>query len=141
MFRPSLLTTALCAVCLGVGVSDSVRAQQADSVAPTPSPEAIAAGQKLYQGQGGCTACHGENGVGAADGPSLVDGPWTQGDGSFAWLLHMTRHAGWGMRGRDGEPQRMRGPTTLDSAQVQRVTEYVYSISRAKPPATAPRTP
>jgi len=29
----------------------------------------------------------------------------------------------------------MRGPTVLDSAQVHRVTDYVFSISRRKPAA------
>jgi hypothetical protein len=55
------------------------------------------------------------------------------GDGGFPWLLHMTRHAGWGARGRDGDPRPMRGPGVLDSAEVRRVAGYVFSISRQKP--------
>jgi hypothetical protein len=46
----------------------------------------------------------------------------------------MTQHGGWGSTGRDGDPQRMRGPTVLDSAQVRLVAGYVFSISREKTP-------
>ncbi|HEU5169924.1 MAG TPA: cytochrome c [Gemmatimonadales bacterium] len=93
---------------------------------------AIEQGQALYYGRGDCSDCHGDAGAGSAEGPSLVTGAWDVGDGTYAWLVHMTRHAGWGTRGRAGEPQRMRGPTVLDSAEVRQVAAYVWSISRGK---------
>ena len=108
-----------------LAAQDSASAQSIDSAR-------IAVGQRLYQGRGGCVPCHGEHGEGTAEGPSLVAGPWKLGGGSLPWLLHMTRHAGWGTRSRDGDPRPMRGPTVLDSAQVRRVAEYVFSISRRK---------
>jgi mono/diheme cytochrome c family protein len=92
----------------------------------------IAAGKLLYGGSGQCAACHGANGEGTPEGPSLIAGHWEVADGSFASLLHVARHAGWGSRSRDGDPQPMRGPTMLDSAEVRRVAAYVYSISRQK---------
>jgi mono/diheme cytochrome c family protein len=110
-----------------------VQAQQ--PATPQFNKATLAAGESLYHGVGGCVPCHGPKGAGTVDGPSLTDEPWTLGDGSFEWLLHITRHAGWGARGRDGEPQRMRGPTVLDSTQVRRVAAYVFSISRSKAPA------
>jgi mono/diheme cytochrome c family protein len=100
-----------------------------------------ATGRQLYHGTGGCQSCHGEAGIGTPDGPSLVSGTWELGDGSFDWLLHMTRHAGWGMRGRGDEPRPMRGPTVLDSTQVRQVATYVWAISRGRRPAPPPKTP
>jgi len=95
----------------------------------------IAAGRLLYQGRGACVPCHGELAEGTPEGPSLIAGPWMLGDGSFPWLLHITRHAGWGTRSREGDPRPMRGPTVLDSAEVRWVAAYVFSISRRKPQA------
>jgi mono/diheme cytochrome c family protein len=115
-----------------LGTARPVGAQDTASVHAGVDSASIAAGRQLYEGRGACVPCHGEGGEGTPDGPSLIAGPWTLGDGSFAWLQHITRHAGWGARSRDGEPQRMRGPTVLDSAQVRQVAAYVFSISRAK---------
>lgn len=111
---------------------------------PTPGPAgvtdtAIAAGAALYRGAGGCAGCHGDDGIGTDEGPSLVAGTWEHGDGGYTWLIHMTRHAGWGARTRDADPRPMRGPTVLDSAQVSQVAAYVWSISRAKRPAPTGR--
>jgi len=115
-----------------LGVAHPVAAQDTTSVLPGLDSASIAGGQRLYQGLGGCVPCHGEGGEGTPDGPSLIAAPWTLGDGSFSWLLHLTRHAGWGTRGREGDPRPMRGPTVLDSAGVRLVAAYVFSISRQK---------
>jgi mono/diheme cytochrome c family protein len=114
--------------------------QPADST-PDLSPAVVASGDSLFHGVGDCAQCHGDKGVGTPEGPSLTAEPWTLGDGSFPWLLHITRHAGWGMRTRGDEPRPMRGPTVLDSAQVRLVADYVFSISRAKAPATGAHGP
>jgi mono/diheme cytochrome c family protein len=95
-------------------------------------------GLSLYHGKGACAPCHGELGVGAADGPGLLTGRWKLGSGSYEWLRHITRHAGWGARSRAGEPQPMRGPTVLDSAEVSAVAAYVWSISRGRAAASPP---
>lgn len=129
------------ALLLGAALAATAPIQAQQPGTPQFSKATIAAGESLYYGAGGCAECHGPNGAGTPDGPSLSAEPWTLGDGSFEWLLHITRHAGWGARGRDGEPQRMRGPTALDSMQVRRVAAYVYSISRAKAPASGKSGP
>jgi mono/diheme cytochrome c family protein len=96
----------------------------------------IAAGRDLFHGVGGCNTCHGERGAGSDEAPALLGGArWERGNGDFDWLVHMTQHAGWGMRGRGDDARPMRGPTGLESAQVHRVAAYVWSISREKPPA------
>jgi mono/diheme cytochrome c family protein len=100
-----------------------------------------AAGNQLFHGLGDCSDCHGEGGVGTSDGPPLVSGTWKLGDGSYEWLLQMTRHAGWGVRDRGGDPQAMRGPTVLDSVQVSQVARYVYAISRDRKSRSEPGGP
>lgn len=114
----------------------TVAACHAAQVSPGPPPGAteqeVMAGRDLYHGLGGCATCHGDAGVGTAEGPELVGGTWQLGDGSLPWLEHMTRHGGLGARSRDDDPQAMRGPTALDSAQVRRVAIYVWSISRGR---------
>ncbi|HEX6105840.1 MAG TPA: cytochrome c [Gemmatimonadales bacterium] len=116
--------------------------QTTRTAAAGPTPQAteqdVAAGRELYHGLGACAGCHGENGVGTPDGPELVGGVWEQGDGSMEWLVHMTRHGGLGVRSRSGDPQAMRGPTVLDSAQVRQVAAYVWSISRDRRAPAAP---
>jgi len=114
----------------------SLRGQQPAEPAPNLSPAQVATGDSLFHGVGGCAACHGDKGVGTPDGPSLRSEPWKLGDGSFGWLVHISRHAGWGQRGRGDDPQPMRGPTVLDSTQVRLVAGYVFSISREKAPAS-----
>jgi mono/diheme cytochrome c family protein len=121
---------------IGMVLAAVARPLAAQDTPPVPAgvdSASIAAGRLLYQGRGGCVPCHGEQAEGTPDGPSLIAEPWTLGDGSFPWLLHITRHAGWGTRGRDGDPRPMRGPTVLDSAEVRRAAAYVFSISRRKP--------
>lgn len=141
MPRIHLATAALLTLTASLGLAASVRAQEPTAAPPHFSKATLKEGRSLYHGAGACAACHGENGVGTPEGPSLTTDPWTLGDGSYTWLLHLTRHAGWGATGRGGDPQRMRGPTTLDPDQIRRVTAYVFSISRAKPPAPTPTSP
>jgi mono/diheme cytochrome c family protein len=89
-------------------------------------------GLRLYHGKGACAPCHGDLGVGTADGPLLIAGQWKLGPGTFVWLRHMTRHAGWGATSRSGDPQPMRGPTVMDSTEIDAVSAYVWNISRGR---------
>ena len=100
--------------------------------------EQVEHGLRLYHGKGACAPCHGELGMGTADGPMLLTGRWKLGSGSIDWLRHITRHAGWGATSRAGDPQPMRGPTVLDSAEVSAVAAYVWSISRGRAVASPP---
>lgn len=97
--------------------------------------ERVQQGMQLYQTKGACTACHGDLGVGTPDGPALLTGRWKLGSGSYEWLCHIVRHAGWGATSPSADPQAMRGPTVLDSTEVALVAAYVWSISRGRAPA------
>jgi len=131
-------STAVLASLLALSTAGPAEGQEPTAVPSGVTDTAIAAGRALYDGSGGCRDCHGEGGVGTAEGPGLATGRWKLGDGGYAWLVHMTRHAGWGARTPSGDPQPMRGPTVLDSAQVAQVAAYVWSISRDKLPAPPP---
>jgi mono/diheme cytochrome c family protein len=112
----------------------------AQEVAPAAgvTVERVEQGLRLYHTKGACAICHGELGVGTDDGPGLLTGRWKLGSGSYEWLCHITRHAGWGATSRAGDPQPMRGPTVLDSAEVSAVAAYVWSISRGRAAASPP---
>lgn len=51
------------------------------------TPEMIAAGRRIYEGAGGCAACHGADLGGGPIAPSLKDDRWRSGDGSLAAIL------------------------------------------------------
>ena len=109
----------------------------------TPRPAGVTnarirTGDGIYHGVGNCAGCHGMKGEGTPDGATLIMGQWKLGDGSYEWLVHITRHAGVGARGPAGDPAPMRGPTQLNAAQVEAVAAYVWSISRAMKPAATP---
>ena len=129
---PAIATLALLAA------APPVEGQQPDTVRPAAVTDArIAAGDTLYHGAGGCAGCHGQRGVGTADGPGLVSGTWRRGPGTYEWLVHFSQHAGPGSRSPDADPSAMRGPGTLDSTQVRAVAAYVWAISRKMLPGPA----
>jgi mono/diheme cytochrome c family protein len=129
MMRALGLTLAVALLTWGTA---PLRAQEPPGLPPGVTAADTAAGNELFHGVGSCDDCHGAAGVGTADGLTLVEGQWKLGDGSFDWLVHMTRHGGLGVRDRGGDPQAMRGPTALDSVQVRQVAGYVWAISRAR---------
>jgi mono/diheme cytochrome c family protein len=130
--------TALLSTVLLAGGIGNAAAQDTLPLPPDARAAYIAAGRDLFHGVGGCNTCHGQRGAGSDEAPALRGGArWELGTGDYDWLVHMTQHAGWGMRGRGDDARPMRGPTGLDSAQVRRVAAYVWSISREKPPAAA----
>jgi hypothetical protein len=140
--RAELMGTRVLLVNIALAVA-AIRGQVACQE-PTPKPTGVT-GSTVTAGHALCIV-----GVAAApsvkgkwDGharrPSPASGGWQLGDGSYDLLVHMTQHGGWGTRTPDGEPQRMRGPTVLGSAEVRHVAAYVWSISRSRVPAAASR--
>ena len=110
--------------------------------APAPSgpvmpagvtPASIAMGDSIFNA-GACQRCHGQKGIGAQNGPSLVAGPWLQSTGKYEEIVatittgvprtalkDQTRRFPMNPRG---------GPMNLNDDQVKAVAAYVYSISR-----------
>ena len=116
---------------LGLLVSSPAAGQEV-TTPPGVTVEQVRVGFDLYHGKGACVQCHGDLGVGTPDGPPLIAGQWKLGPGTVDWLVHITRHAGWGATSRAGDPLPMRGPTVLDSAEVRAVASYVWSVSRGR---------
>jgi mono/diheme cytochrome c family protein len=112
--------------------------------APAPSgpvlpaavtPANIALGDSIYH-SGSCQRCHGQKGVGAQNGPSLVTGPWIHSDGAFDAIVATITNGVPRTSIKDTTrrfPMNPRGgPMNLSDAQVQAVAAYVYTISRDK---------
>jgi len=127
------------AACGGSAGSGSAGAP-APSAPPRPAavtPANIALGDSLFNTNNApCQRCHGQKGVGATNGPSLVAGPWLHSTGSFDEIVSTittgvprtsikdaTRRFQMNPRG---------GPMNLTDAQVQAIAAYVWSISRDK---------
>jgi len=117
---------------LAVGCMLPVRLAGQVTVPPKVTVERVAEGLNLYHGKGQCDACHGALGVGTDEGPSLLTGAWKLGPGDYPWLVHITRHAGWGSVSRGGDPAPMRGPTVLNPDEIDAVAAYVWNISRGR---------
>lgn len=136
--RPSFLLAAVVLAAACAGGSTASTGGGAPAAARGPSPEelaSIARGDSLFNG-GGCQRCHGQKGVGAQNGPSLITGPWIHVDGSEAAIATIITNGVPREAISDSTrrfPMRARGgPMNLTDAQVTDVARYVVSISRAK---------
>lgn len=140
--RRSLIAASLLASVVAAGCSKATGTEAA--AAPVPSAPAvpaavtaaaIATGDSIFHA-GSCQRCHGQKGIGAQNGPSLVAGAWLHSPGTFndlvatitngvprASLKDQTRRFPMNPRG---------GPMNLTDDQVKSVAAYVYSISRSK---------
>lgn len=129
----------LLAACGGAaGTSGASSAGAAPAAVRGPSAEelaAIARGDSLFN-TGACQRCHGQKGVGAQNGPSLVNGPWLHVDGSPSQIAALIINGVPREAITDSTrrfPMRARGgPMNLTDAQAQDLAAYVVSISRAK---------
>lgn len=69
------MARAFLALGLALVIGCSARQQSGEAVQP---PNAVLAdttpGNQLFHGVGDCSDCHGDQGVGTPEGPSLVDG-------------------------------------------------------------------
>lgn len=133
---PVVLLLAACGG--GAASTAGTSAGAAPAAARGPSPEqlaSIARGDSLFNA-GACQRCHGQKGVGAQNGPSLVSGPWLHVDGTQAQIAALI------VRGVPREaitdttrrfPMRPRGgPMNVTDEQAQDLAAYIVSISRSK---------
>jgi mono/diheme cytochrome c family protein len=85
---------------------------------------------------GACQRCHGQKGVGANNGPSLVAGPWLHHTGKYEEIVGTITNGIPATEIKEAShrfPMRPRGgPMNLDDDQVKAVAAYVWSISREK---------
>ena len=107
-------------------VPDTSRGAAPDST--MLSPPMIAAGRKLFHGQGTCSSCHGDKLQGGPVAPALTGPGWRHITGSYDAILDRVDN---GLPGTLMVPH----PGGITEAQVFLVATYVYAVSRglAKP--------
>ena len=111
-------------------------------IAATPSqekravadPAQIARGDSIYHGKLGgavCAVCHGQNAKGMPGmGPDLTDKVWLHGDGTPEFIARIIR-TGVSKPRQSAAVMPPFGGTPLDSAKVEAVAAYVYSLGVA----------
>jgi mono/diheme cytochrome c family protein len=91
----------------------------------------VAVGDRIFHGEvadGTCAGCHGSDGKGSPQAPSLVEGDWYFGDGSFK-AIAQTVADGVPRPRNYSEPMPPRGGAPLSDGQVNAVAAYVWAIS------------
>ncbi len=95
------------------------------------SPEMIALGARVFQGQVGgasCTGCHGANATGSPLGPDLTKNKWMWSDGSFAGILKVITE-GVPKPKQFRSPMPPMGGAQLSDTQASALAAYVWGLS------------
>lgn len=130
-----VVAAVLFAACSGSSGAASAPAPSAPARPAAVTAANIALGDSLFN-SGPCQRCHGQKGIGAQNGPSLVTGPWLHSAGTFdeiaATITNGVPRASIKDPARRFQMNPRGGPMNLTDAQVQAVAAYVWSISRDK---------
>jgi mono/diheme cytochrome c family protein len=104
-------------------------------VPPGASPDQVALGERIFEGQadgGTCAGCHGTNGEGTAMGSDLKSGKWLWGNGSVQAITQTIVHGVPKPKEHTGVMPPM-GGTQLSQADLAAVADYVWAIGHQKP--------
>jgi glucose/arabinose dehydrogenase/mono/diheme cytochrome c family protein len=111
---------------------DAGRADTASLPVPSgASKDEVALGDRIFHGEvadGTCAGCHGSDAKGSPQAPSLVDGNWYFGDGSFK-AIAKTVADGVPRPRNYSDPMPPKGGAQLSEQQVAAVSAYVWAIS------------
>jgi len=110
-------------------------AQQAPTRPAEVTDSAVARGAQVFRGSANCVACHGARGEGTTDGPSLADGVWLRGRGTYRELLEQVVHGTSRKESATGVPMPMRGWSGINDDDVRAVAAFVWALSRGAAPA------
>jgi glucose/arabinose dehydrogenase/mono/diheme cytochrome c family protein len=91
----------------------------------------VALGDRIFHGEvadGTCAGCHGSDAKGSPQAPSLVNGNWNFGDGSFK-AIAQTITTGVQRPHNYSEPMPAKGGAPLSDTDVTAVAAYVWAIS------------
>jgi cytochrome c oxidase cbb3-type subunit 3 len=89
----------------------------------------VAAGKKVFLGEGLCLACHGENGKGLV-GPDLTDDTWLHRTGSYEDIIHQIKTGTDASQSKSGQIMPPLGGSGISETKVRAVAAYVWSLSR-----------
>jgi mono/diheme cytochrome c family protein len=131
---PTPMTTAAASGEPGPPEGTHPEAGRADTTAP-PVPsgatkEEVALGDRIFHGEvagGTCTGCHGSDGNGSPQGPSLVNGHWLVGDGSLQSITNIIAD-GIPKPRNYSVPMPPKGGAPLSNSDVAAVAAYVWAI-------------
>ena len=96
---------------------------------PEVTDSAVAAGRRIFQGVGGCYACHGMEGGGTDSGAPLAQGVWMHGADTWRAIRSRVLHGIPRDESTRGTTMPIRGMSELTDAQVDAVASYVWVIS------------
>ena len=112
--------------------ADTTAAPQTGAPAcPDISPALVAAGRKIFSGQGSCFACHGMDAHGSAMAPNLADSTWLNIDGSYAAIADLVR-SGVPHPKKFPAPMPPMGGAQLSADQICAVAAYVHGLGGGK---------
>ena len=79
-----------------------------------------------------CVACHGVDGRGTVDGPSLADSLWLRGRGTYEEILQRVTHGVARRESATGRPMPMRGWSPVSDDEVRAVAAYVWWLAHGR---------
>lgn len=118
----TLAFTPLLAVSIVFGQSTTTRP-------PEVTDSAVAEGRRIFQGVGGCSACHGMEGGGTDSGAPLAQGVWMHGADTWRAIRSRVLHGIPRDESTRGTTMPIRGMSELTDAQVDAVASYVWVLS------------
>jgi mono/diheme cytochrome c family protein len=118
--------TLVLVLALGMITSPSAAGQDRPAAV---TDSVIEVGSMVFHERGGCADCHGRRGEGSEAGPSLRDGEWRSGSGTYEEILEQVVHGKPRTETETGEPMPMRGVSGLSDRDVRAVAAYVWAIS------------
>ena len=99
-------------------------------IPPGASPDQVALGERIFEGQadgGTCAGCHGTNGAGTGMGSDLTSGKWLWGNGSLHAITRAIVRGVPKPKQHTGVMPPM-GGTQLSQADLAAVAAYVWAI-------------
>ena len=103
-------------------------------VPPGASPDQVALGERIFEGQavgGTCAGCHGTDGKGTAVGSDLTSGKWLWGNGSVQAITRTIARGVPKPKNHTGAMPPM-GGVQLSKADLAAVADYVWAIGHSK---------
>ncbi|MDB4908788.1 MAG: hypothetical protein JWO05_3572 [Gemmatimonadetes bacterium] len=140
VFAASCSVVVLVAACQRAVSTGSPSPAASAAVAAAPAMPAgvtqasIDEGHTAFNGAS-CKRCHGLDGTGAANAPSLVSGKWLQSSGEYRDIVRVITNGVSKAEIKDpSHPfgMRPRGGTDLADPAIASIAAYVWSISRGK---------
>ena len=107
----------------------AVGAAQEVPVPEGATAEMVASGKEIYNGNGICFTCHGQEGAGTQIGPALNDSEWLHSDGSYEKIIE-TISTGVMEPKEFAAPMPAKGGSTISDDDVKAVAAYVWSLSQ-----------